>query len=266
MIAAATLKNLNLKGNEIDKLKAVPYEDLLAAGTAALERVGKETGQERVRWNVIADDQYVKRELCDWAHDVYFMTGHVFSENFGTLHTGDGRKNEWGQAEIDENLTDAYGDKKDEIVAEFTKAFPSKKIQDVLYFAHSRRPGDKRKLERKLENGRTPVYSYIFAYEYPVNGGITAFHCAEIAFIFHNVGEPQLRVATGGAPGAFALQDKVSQAWINFARTGNPGQPDLEWNPYTVEDPQTMVFDTVSECRALDDDKLVSLLPTQRRG
>ena len=86
-------------------------------------------------------------------------------------------------------------------------------------------------------------------------------------FAFHNVGQPQSRVATGGAPAAFALQDKVSQAWINFARTGSPSQTGLEWKPYTVQDPQTMVFDSVSECRALRDDKLVSLMPAApRRG
>ena len=54
---------------------------------------------------------------------------------------------------------------------------------------------------------------------------------------------------------------EVSQAWINFARSGNPSQPGLEWKPFTKDDPQAMVFDTVSESVALRDDKLVSLLP-----
>ena len=97
-----------------------------------------------------------------------------------------------GVAEVDEKLTAAYGDKKDEIVAEFRKAFPNKKDQDVLYYIASSRPGMREKLQYKIENGSTPVYSYIFAYEYPVNGGITAFHCAEIAFIFHNLGSALL--------------------------------------------------------------------------
>ena len=53
----------------------------------------------------------------------------------------------------------------------------------------------------------------------------------------------------------------VAQAWVNFARTGNPSQPGLEWKPYTTENPQAMVFDTISQSVALRDDKLVSLLP-----
>ena len=261
MIAAATLKNLGLSGNQIDKLKAVAYLELLAAGNAALEAVAKQTGQQGVRWDVIADDKYVMREICDWADSIPLMTGSVFSEQVGTLQKGETRKNQWSQKEIDDNLTAAYGDKKDEIVAEFKKAFPRKKVQDVLYFAGSSRPGVKQKLARKLERGKTPVYSYLFAYEAPVNGGITSFHCSEIAFVFHNIGEPQLRIATGGTAAGLALQDKVSQAWLNFARTGNPSQPGLVFKPYTAQDPQAMVFDTVSECRPLRDDKLVSLMP-----
>jgi para-nitrobenzyl esterase len=58
-----------------------------------------------------------------------------------------------------------------------------------------------------------------------------------------------------------SLQDKVAQAWVNFARTGNPSQPGLEWNPYTTENRQAMLFDTLSQSVPLADDKLVSLLP-----
>ena len=142
-IAAATLKNLGLDGNQIDQLKKVPYRDLLAAGTAACQSVAKEHGRQNLSWEVIADDQYVMREFCDWADSIPLMAGTVFSEQTGTLAKGDGRKNEWSQKEIDEHLTAEFGDKKDDIVAEFKKAFPRKKIQDVLYFAGTSRPGVK---------------------------------------------------------------------------------------------------------------------------
>ncbi|MBS1857435.1 MAG: carboxylesterase family protein [Acidobacteria bacterium] len=109
--------------------------------------------------------------------------------------------------------------------------------------------------------GKTPVYNYLFAWEYPINGGITAFHCSELAFCFHALSVPQIRTATGGGPVAMALQDKVAGAWVSFAKTGSPSRPGLEWRPYTPDNPQAMVFDTISESRPLRDDKLVSLLP-----
>jgi para-nitrobenzyl esterase len=265
-IAAHTLKNLNLTGNDIAKLKTVSYHDLIAAGTAALQSAAQEVGGTRLGWNQIADDQYVMRELQPWAADIPFMAGSTFSEMQGTLQRGDGRKNEWTQKEIDDHLTEAFGDNADTVAAEFKKVFPSKKVQDVLYYAGGSRSGPKRALAEKLEKSRTPVYNYLFAWEYPINGGITAFHCSELAFCFHAGNVPQIHNATGGGPVAMALQDKVSQAWVNFAKTGNPAQPGLDWKPYTTDDPQAMVFDTVSESVALRDDKLVSFLPTGFRG
>ena len=260
-IAAHTLKNLNLTGDQIDKLKTVPYSALITAGVAALRSAAEEVGRPSMNWEVIADDQYVMREFCDWADTIPLMAGAVFSEMQGTLTRGDGRKNQWTPKEVDDQLTAAFAAKKDDIVAEFKKAFPNKKVQDVLYFAGGSRPGVKNLLGRKLEKTKVPVYNYLFAWEYPINGGITAFHCAELAFCFHALGVPQIKTATGGGPVALALQDKVSQAWINFAKTGNPSQPGLAWKPYTKEDPQAMVFDTVSQSVALRDDTLVSLLP-----
>jgi len=129
----------------------------------------------------------------------------------------------------------------------------------VLYFA----PPTTRALAAKREAGKAPVYNYLFAYEYPVDGGITAFHTSELAFVFHNLHEPQVRISTGDAPAGYALQDKVSRAWINFARTGNPSQPGLEWKPFTQSDPQSMLFDTLSENRNLHYEKFASLLADQ---
>lgn len=260
-IAAHTLKQLNLTATDIDKLKTVPYSQLIVAGTAALRAAAQETGVATLGWNPIADDQYVMREFCDWADTIPLIAGSVFSEMQGTLTRGDGRKNEWTPKEVDSQLTAALGAKKDDAVAEFKQAFPRKKVQDVLYYAGGSRPGVKNLLNRKLEKAKAPVYNYVFAWEYPIDGGITAFHCSELAFCFHALSVPQIRTATGGGPVAMALQDKVSQAWINFAKTGNPNQPGLEWKPYTKENPQAMVFDTISQSVALRDDKLVSLLP-----
>ena len=254
-IAAATLKQLGLDGSQIEKLKKVPYRDLIVAGTAGAREAAQ--GRGGGGWDVIADDKYVMRDFCDWADSIPLMAGTVFSETQGTLARGDGRKNEWSQAEIDENLTKAYGAKKTQVIAEFQKAFPRKKVQDVLYFANGSRPAVKQMLAWKLEKGKTPVWNYLFAWEYPVDGGITAFHCSEIAFAFHNVTEPHIRLATGGGPVALALQDKVAGAWVSFAKSGHPG---AGFKPWTPAAPNTMVFDTVSESKPLRDDELISLM------
>jgi len=81
-------------------------------------------------------------------------------------------------------------------------------------------------------------------------------------FCYHAPNVPQIKTATGGGPVATALQDKAAQAWGNSAKTGNPSQLGIQWKPCTPDSSKAMVFDTVSQCYALRDDKLVSLLPT----
>jgi para-nitrobenzyl esterase len=261
-VTAETLKNLNLTGTQIDKFKSAPYRDLLAAGNAANQTLARQAqGGGGMGWNPIADDQYVLREFCDWAETIPYMVGNVLSEFSSNMAKQEFTKNEWSRKEVDEKLAAAFGDKKDGIVAEYTKLYPRKKIQDVLFVDGRFRPGSKSSLARKLEKTKAPVYNYMFTYEYPVNGGVTAFHCSEIAFAFHALSEPHIRIATGGGPAALALQDQVSKAWVNFARTGDPSQPGLAWKPYTLSGRETMVFDAVSELRSVDDDKLMSLLP-----
>ena len=232
-VAAATLKNLNLTGSQIDKLKAVPYRELLAAGTAAGQAV-EENSAAGAAGTPIADDQYVMREFCDWAESIPVMSGTVFSEMQGTLTRGDGRKNEWTQKEIDDHLTAAYGDKKDAIAAEFKQAFPRKKVQDVLYYAGASRPGVEEPAGAQTrERARRPSTITCSRGNTRSMAALRRSIAPELAFCFHALNVPQIKTATGGGPVAMALQDKVSQAWVNFAKTGNPSQPGLEWRPYT---------------------------------
>jgi para-nitrobenzyl esterase len=96
--------------------------------------------------------------------------------------------------------------------------------------------------ERRAVLGKAPVYLYYFAWETPIEGGrFKSPHTIEIPFVFDNV-----RISerlTGGGPEAVALADKVSDAWIAFARTGNPDAPKLpHWPAFNPVDRYTMVF------------------------
>ncbi|HEY8540150.1 MAG TPA: carboxylesterase family protein, partial [Steroidobacteraceae bacterium] len=71
-------------------------------------------------------------------------------------------------------------------------------------------------------------------------------HALEISFVFDNT-EKSARF-TGGGPRPAALADKMSDAWIAFARTGSPDTPKLpKWMPYDAKQRATMVFNDRSE-------------------
>ncbi|MCI7813960.1 MAG: carboxylesterase family protein [Robinsoniella sp.] len=93
-----------------------------------------------------------------------------------------------------------------------------------------------------------------------MDGGVIAFHCAELIYTFHNVDIPVVTRATGGDETAHKVQDEVAGAWVSFARTGSPSQDNLEWKPYTEEEKNVMVFDTESVCRVIGDETLCDLM------
>ena len=86
-----------------------------------------------------------------------------------------------------------------------------------------------------------------------MGGYAMAYHGSELPLVFNNIALSEK--ATGGGEKAQALADKMSRAWIDFARTGNPG-----WEAYTPENGATMIFDDESSVRNHHDDELMRLL------
>ena len=85
----------------------------------------------------------------------------------------------------------------------------------------------------------------------------TSYHTSEIPFVFNNIDKTTI----GGGEEAQLLSDRMSQAWINFARTGNPSVEGLpEWEAYTPEGGATMIFDNTVRLVHHHDAKLLDLL------
>jgi para-nitrobenzyl esterase len=101
--------------------------------------------------------------------------------------------------------------------------------------------------ERRSALGKAPVHLYYFTWETPVEGGrLKSPHTIEIPFAFDNV---QIsKQLTGGGADAMALADKVSDAWIAFARTGDPNTSKLpHWPAFNATDRPTMVINNQSK-------------------
>lgn len=259
-VAAKTMEILGLEEGDVDSLKTVDVDDLVAAADEACGEVG-------ISWGMAYDNDFLTEEYCDWAADVPVMVGTVFSENsFNTITFGDGRHNEWTEEETQQWLTERYGENADAAAEEFQKVFPDMPLADACFFDGSKTVTARKILDERIASGATaPVYSYLFTYEAPVNGGTTAFHCADLIYIFHNVELPVVSRATGGVDNEDALkvQDTVATAILNFAKTGDPSQEGLEWAPYTTEEPNVMRFDVESSCSVLGDETLLELATAQ---
>ena len=70
-------------------------------------------------------------------------------------------------------------------------------------------------------------------------------HTIEIQFVFNNIKISGPLISK--MPEAYALAEKVSAAWVAFAKTGNPNTPALpKWPAYSAASRDTMLFNNDS--------------------
>jgi para-nitrobenzyl esterase len=105
--------------------------------------------------------------------------------------------------------------------------------------------------ERKAAQGAAPAYMYLMAWETPRGRGkLRSPHALEIPLVFDNVETARNFVGNGDDPQRLAEQ--MSEAWLAFARTGNPATPTLpDWPAYEPSRRATMVFNL--ESRVVED-------------
>ena len=92
------------------------------------------------------------------------------------------------------------------------------------------------------------AFNYLFCWELPAIKA--SIHGLEIPFVFGTISQNDgnaNRIMAASGEGAEKLSDVMMKAWVSFAKTGDPGVPDLVWAPYNSDKRSTMVFDEASE-------------------
>lgn len=147
------------------------------------------------------------------------------------------------------------GEHADSVIGIYRKGRPKASNLDLALIietdASQFRSGTDTQAERKAALGKAPVYMYRFQWYSPVGGGrLRAMHCLDIPFVFENV--ELCKTVVGDGQAQYALAEKMSSAWVSFARTGDPNTKVLpKWEPFTADTRATMIFNT--ECRGVND-------------
>ena len=278
-VTELTLEKLGITPDRIDELQNVSYEELTAASNEALAQAGEEfqipaalgSGYS-LSWEPVVDGDFLPTDpvtedsFAEAGRDIPLLIGSNLNEwetvdlMSNQAETQYDNKTTWTEEETRQHLEEKYGDQTDEIVDAFLKAYPHRTAADALY-VDSRviRLPILKIMSHKADQGGAPVYAYMFNWESPVlPGTIMAFHTSEIPFVFNNIDKAVMQI--GGGEEARRIEDAMSQAWINFARTGDPSTEEMEWPAYTREEGATMMFDTVQEVVYHHDQELMTLL------
>lgn len=271
-VAAAVMAELKLQPSQVDSLQRVPFPTLAAAAKKALAKVndelkaeGKSGGVFGLTWGPCLDGTFLPYQPSDarakaLSANIPLMIGSTKNEFMNSL-----RMPELRQGSVEDMksfLQKQLGDKTDAYIQAVKKAYPAdKKPSDIIDVDDLFRRSAIRMADLKTGAGAAPVYMYLFAWQSPVmDGSYKAIHCIEIPFVFDNIA--RCEEMTGGGKDAHALADKVSQAWINFARSGNPNHKGLPaWQKYTPQNGATMIFDNTCVEKYHHDKELLSLTP-----
>lgn len=269
-IAAEVLKELKIDAQDVDKIQNVPFTDLSAAGKKALKTIADKMKAEGkpvigfgLSWGPSRDGetlpyQLFSNEAFELSKNVPLLIGTVKNE-FGSMFMGLGNAS---MEQVMDMIKKQHGDKADAYVAAVKKAYPNDtKPTDLIDVDTRFRPGAVLQANMKSAlSGGAPVYMYLFDWQSPVmDGKYKAMHCMELPFCFNNI--DRCKNMTGGTKEAQILADKMSQSWINFARTGDPNHKGLPtWAKYNSTNTATMHFDNKCEMKPQMDKELFDLV------
>jgi para-nitrobenzyl esterase len=224
------LKRLNLTRNDVSRLQALPFEQLMAAQQGG---------------GPVVDGTIVPRHPFDpdapaVSANVPMMIGSCL-EDAAYQSTEFDITDPQVQAWIE---TQSPG-KGASVLAAYRKLYPNKKpyfIRGMIATDRGLRRNTVLQAERKTAQGASPVYMYRFDWQTPAQGGkYGACHGVDLSISFAN---PDTKVGMN-TPAAQQLARQLGGATIAFAKTGNPNHPGIpQWAPYNAQTRATMVFDT----------------------
>jgi para-nitrobenzyl esterase len=251
------LARVGVKPGEIDKLQAMPPERLIDALTAS--------GDISTRYVPVKDGRTVtvhpfEPMASPLSASVPMMCGSNETETVPYANPDDPF---WGSEIADDaalrdsvkraiRIDDAAADR---LIALYRSHRPADSRGDLaLIIASDNSPlrlSAHAIAERKAAQGAAPVYNYLFKWRSPVNGGkLRSMHGMEIPFVFDHVDD--CAFMNGHGADRYPLAAAMAEAWVSFARTGNPNHRGLaDWPAFDNTRRSTMVFDT--ECRAVSD-------------
>ena len=244
---------LGVNARNAEKLNDFTYEELVAAERLA-SSVLRAAGSRASGGAPSIDGKYITQNPFDptpaeFAKNIPMLIGcnlNEFNYNNRALITPKTLD------EVKATIAERYGaENVDKYISLYKAAYPDKtEPQRMLVFDTNFRNGAISQATLKSKQGGAPVYNYLFTWQSPVNdGSLGGAHGMELPFMFNNI---ELACSlTGCTEEAYELEDKISSAWINFIKTGDPNTKNLpEWETYTSQSGATMIFD--NECKVLN--------------
>jgi para-nitrobenzyl esterase len=237
---------------DLATLRALPQEAFLGG----LKAVDPIAGSGGVYMGPVLDERSLTRhpffpDAAPQSLDVPMMVGNTHDETRGFVGYDKNLMDlTWDQ--VVEKLPGQFNARIDidpaTVVAAYRGIYPRYTPADVYFAAGTAGRSWKAAIIQDEERAKAgaPAFAYQLDWRSPKDGGFWgAPHTLDMQLVFGNFDAPG--VITGSGPDAVAMHERLADAFIAFARTGDPNCAAIpKWEPYTLPRRQTLVFDNVT--------------------
>lgn len=248
-LGLAFAQELGVKGDDVEKMNRFTYDELIAAGQRASQKLAEEQRKKGIRarfgYSPTVDGKFLPQHPFDpvapeVSRDVPLLIGTDFNEFTFDIEM------DVTLDEAKQQLAERMGEERaGKFVEAYQKAYPDFEPKEMLYIDLGFRSGAVKQATIKSRQGGANAYLYLFTWK-PESNALGASHGMELPFMFNNVALQ--REMTGSSARAYKFEELVSNAWLNFIKTGNPNTEGMPtWEPYNEENGPTMILDDV--CR-----------------
>lgn len=243
-LGKAVLEELGITPAEIDRIKDIPYQELYNAGQRALAAsIGTRRPGTPMMWGFgpTPDGETVLQQpfqpdFADISSDIPLLIGTTFNELQRSMY-----RRPMTEEQARTELQKTFGEETDDYIQAFREAYPNHTPQDLLSIDWLFRPKTIITADAVGGKRNAPTYTYMFTWRSPVTQ--VSAHGAELNFCFNTLSLSQRELPEIKAEDQ-ELSNLMSRAWAQFAHTGNPNVEGIpQWNPYTAENGEMMVFD-----------------------
>ena len=242
-LGEAILKEAGLKPDQLDSLQRMPWNEYLEVAMRAQRKFRSNSGYRAGFAPVGNDLDIPSGEFFENREsDVPMLLCSTFHE--WNPNRDDPEKEDITFEGVAKELSGTYKDPM-AVINGYREVFPEARPIEIWAYAVSHRYGTVKTADARCRQG-APVYMGWFGWESPLfDGRHRAFHCIDISFWLMNT--DRMVTHNGGGNRPYRLSMKMSEALVNFMKTGKPSARKLpEWLPYTPDDGNVMILDDKS--------------------
>jgi para-nitrobenzyl esterase len=248
-LSAGVVRELGISGDIVQQLQEVDFRKLRSAAMSAARTAD---APQPIVDGLTVVSHPLDEEALEMSSQIPLLIGT-------TLHEGNRSDKLLSESDLDEIVRKRFPGKFREVTETLKRTYPSSSANERLAIVTSYYRRDSIQIAaRKAALNAAPVFVYQFAWETPIfaERPARAIHFSDLPFTFDNT--DLCPHATGGTKEARKLAARISEAWVRFARTGNPNHPGLpQWPRFSAERDSTMFFNDRCEVKFDHDRELL---------